>query len=38
MKGKSNQTPQFEEEQIIQWLKEKGEKDKQGSTKRYKEN
>ena len=30
---RSNQNPQIEEEQTLQWPKEKGQKDKQRSTK-----
>ena len=30
---KGNQNPQIDEEQTTQWLKEKGQKDKQRSTK-----
>ena len=33
--AKGNQNPEIEEEQTTQWSKEKGQKDKQQSTKHY---
>jgi hypothetical protein len=32
---RGNQNPQIEERQTIQWSKEKGQRDKQRSTKHY---
>jgi len=35
---KGNQNPYIEEEETTEWLREKGQKDKQRSTKPYTEN